>query len=137
MADFCTTASELRTGLWSSGAGDGPLRERFQNQLDTAAQKVATTLDRLPSLSDSPVGGGDAAVAQFGDALGELHESLVRGRAALDALPENATEDQNATVVAQVWPRVAARAADPFTGVTVSAAMRTAADTSACAPFSF
>jgi hypothetical protein len=127
MTHLCTTAGDLRNGLWASASGGGPLRKRLHDQLDTAAGKVDTALDELSTTPDAPVPGDDTAVTQLGDELGELRDALVRGRDAQDALPADAGEDRLGQVLGAVWPQAAARAAKPFTGVTVSDAMRNAA----------
>ncbi|HEY7595113.1 MAG TPA: hypothetical protein VH969_18315 [Actinophytocola sp.] len=133
MTDLCTIAGDLRNGLWASATGDGPLRKRLHDQLDTAAGKVDTALGELRTMPDAPVPGGDAAVTQLGDELGELRDALVRGRGALAALPADTGEDRLGQALGAVWPQAAARAAKPFTGVTVSDAMRNAATGPDCA----
>ncbi len=85
----------------------------------------------------APVDGGDTAVTQFSDELTDLRDALARGRDDLDALPTDAGEERLGQVIGKVWPDAAARAADPFAGVTVSDAMRDAATGPDCAPFSF
>lgn len=137
MANLCTTAGELRDGLWTSATGDGPLRQRLRGQLDTAAGVIDTALDTLAATPAAPIEGADAAIGQLNDELTELRDSLVRGLNAMDALPEDADDEQVGQVLATVWPSAAARAADPFSGVSVSEAMRNAATAPGCAPFSF
>jgi hypothetical protein len=132
MTDLCTTAGDLRNGLWASATGDGPLRRRLHDQLDTAASKVDTALGELRTMPDAPVLGGDTAVTQLSDELGELRDALVRGRGALDALPADTGENRLGQVLGAVWPQASARAAKPFTGVTVSDAMRNAATGPEC-----
>ncbi|MFC4854620.1 hypothetical protein [Actinophytocola glycyrrhizae] len=137
MADLCTTASDLRIGLWTSAKDTEPLRQQLRDQLDTAADEVDAALDELAAMSAAPVDGGDTAVTQLGNELTDLRDELVRGRDDLDELPTDASEKRLGQVVGKVWPNAAARAADPFTGVTVSDAMRDAAAGPDCAPFSF
>lgn len=137
MADLCATATDLRTGLWTSTKDAEPLRQRLRDQLDTAADEVDAALNELAAMPAAPVDGGDAAVTQLGDELTDLRNALVRGRDELDALPTDASEERLGQVVGKVWPDAAARAADPFAGVTVSDAMREAAAGPDCAPFSF
>lgn len=137
MTGLCATAGELRNGLWTSANGDGPLRQRLRGQLDTAAGAIDTALDALDATPTAPIEGADTAIGQLDDELTELRDALVRGLSAMDALPENADDEQVGQVLATVWPRAAARAADPFSGVSVSEAMRNAATAPGCAPFSF
>lgn len=137
MADLCATASDLRGGLWTSAEATGPLRQRLHDQLNTAAEEVDAALDALDAMPAAPVEGGDAAVTQLGDELTDLRDALVRGRGDLDALPADAGEDRLGQVVGTVWPRAAARAADPFAEVGISDAMRGAAAGPDCAPFTF
>lgn len=137
MANLCATATDLRTGLWTSAKDTEPLRQRLRDQLDTAADAVDTSVTELAAMPPAPVDGGDTAVTQFSDELTDLRDALIRGRDDLDALPTDASEEQLGRVVGNVWPDAAARAADPFAGVTVSDAMRTAATGPDCAPFSF
>lgn len=127
MEDLCAAGADLRAGLWGSASGTEPLRQRLRGQLDTASGEVDTALDRLAELPPAPVDGGDTAVAELGDELTDLRDALVRGRDDLDALPAAAGEDQLGRVLGAVWPRAAARAADPFAGVAVSDAMKAAA----------
>jgi hypothetical protein len=137
MADLCATASDLRTGLWTSAKDTEPLRQQVRDQLDTAADEVDAALNELAAMPAAPVDGGDTAVTQLGDELTDLRDALVRGRDDLDALPTDAGEEQLGQVIGEVWPGAAARAADPFAGVAVSDAMRDAAAGPDCAPFSF
>lgn len=137
MADLCATASDLRTGLWTSAEGTEPLRQRLRDQFDTAADEVDAALNELAAMPAAPVDGGDTAVTQLGNELTDLRDALIRGRDELGALPTDASEERLGQVVGKVWPDAAARAADPFAGVTVSAAMRDAAAGPDCAPFSF
>lgn len=137
MADLCATASDLRTGLWTSAKDTEPLRQRLRNQLDTAADEVDAALDELAAIPAAPVDGGDTAVTQLGNELTDLRDALVRSLDELDELPTNASEGRLGQIVGEVWPDAAARAADPFAGVTVSDAMRDAAAGPDCAPFSF
>ncbi|MGB3442310.1 MAG: hypothetical protein WBA97_26510 [Actinophytocola sp.] len=137
MADLCTTASDLRTGLWTSAKDIEPLRQQLRDQLDTAAGEVDAALDELAAMPPAPVDGGDTAVTQLGNELTDLRDALVRGRDELDALPTDASEQRLGQVLGKVWPDAAVRAADPFAGVMVSAAMRDAAAGPDCAPFSF
>ena len=137
MADLCATASDLRTGLWTSAKDIEPLRQQLRDQLDTAVDEIDAALDELAAIPAAPVEGGNTAVAQLGNELTDLRDALVRGRDELDALPADAGEERLGQVVGEVWPDAAARAADPFAGVTVSDAMRDAAAGPECAPFSF
>lgn len=137
MADLCTTASDLRTGLWTSAKDTEPLRQRLRDQLDTAANEVDAALDELAAMPAAPVDGGDTAVTQLGNELTDLRDALVRGRDDLDELPTDSSEGRLGQVVGKVWPDAAARAADPFAGVTVSDAMRDATAGPECVPFSF
>jgi hypothetical protein len=137
MADLCATATDLRTGLWASAKDTGPLRQRLRGQLDTAAGAVDTSLAELAAMATAPVDGGDEAVAQLSDELTDLRNALIGGHDDLDALPANAGDEALGRVLGNVWPAAAARAADPFAGVTVSAPMLDAAVASDCAPFFF
>ena len=137
VANLCATATDLRTGLWTSAKDTEPLRQRLRDQLDTAADEVDATLAELAAMPAAPVDGGDTAVTQLGNELTDLRDTLVRGRDELDALPTDASDERLGQVIGKVWPDAAARAADPFAGVTVSDAMRTAATGPDCAPFSF
>lgn len=137
MADLCSAASDLRTGLWGSAKDIVPLRQQLRDQLDTAADEIDATLDELAAIPAAPVDGGDTAVTQLSSKLTDLRNALVRGRDELDALPADASDESLGQVVGKVWPKAAARAADPFAGVPVSDAMRNAATGPDCAPFSF
>jgi hypothetical protein len=137
MANLCTTASDLRTGLWTSAKDTEPLRQRLRNQLNNAADAVDAARNELAAMPAAPVDGGDTAVTQLGNELTNLRDALVRGRDDLDALPTDASDERLGQVIGNVWPDAAARAADPFAGVTVSDAMRDAATGPDCAPFSF
>jgi uncharacterized phage infection (PIP) family protein YhgE len=137
MANLCTTATDLRTGLWTSTKDTAPLRQQLRDQLDTAADEVDAALNELAAMPAAPVDGGDTAVTQLANELTDLQDALIGGRDDLDALPTDASDEQVGQVVGKVWPDAAARAADPFAGVTVSDPMRDAATGPACAPFSF
>jgi hypothetical protein len=137
MADLCTIASDLRSGLWASATGTGPLRQRLRDQLDTATAKVDAALEKLAAMPGTPLEGGDTAVTQLNDELAEVRDALARSRSDLDTLPRNASDNRLGQVIGAVWPRAAARAADPFAGIAVSDAMRSAATTADCAAFSF
>jgi len=137
MADLSATASDLRTGLWTSAKDTEPLRQRLRDQLDTAADEVDAALNELAAMPAAPVAGGDKALTQLSNDLTDLRDALVRGRDELDALPTDASEERVGQVIGKVWPDAAARAANPLTGATVSDAMRDAAAGPDCAPFSF
>lgn len=136
MSKLCTIATDLRTGLWTSAKGTLPLRDGSRDQLDTAAQQVDETLDRLAVLPTPPMDGGKAATTQLRNELSDLRDALIGGRDDLDALPANASEQQVGQVMGEVWPRAAARAANPFSDITLSDAIRAAATGPTCTPYS-
>lgn len=109
----------------------------MRDQLATAADEVDTALNELATMPVAPVDGGDTAVTQLGSELTDLRDTLVRGRDELDQLPRDASDERLGQVLGKVWPDAAARAGDPFRGVTVSNAMRDAATGPDCAAFSF
>lgn len=133
MDGFCAVVADLRTGLWgSAGEGAGSLRERLAAQLDTAAGTVDATVEELAVLPDAAVDGGTEASAGLSARLDELRASLSTGAAELASLPPGAGEAELGAVVGEVWPGVAARAAEPLDGIPVTESMRAAATGVAC-----
>ncbi|GAB3447568.1 hypothetical protein [Actinophytocola sediminis] len=132
MTGFCTVASDLSRGIYTSSPDTDELRTSMLGQLENTASAIDAAIDRLAELPAAPVDGGDTAVSQFGDELTELRDALARGRDEIDALPTDADDGRLGQVFGTVWPTAAARAARPLTGVTVTDAMRGAATDITC-----
>jgi len=137
MEGFCTVVDDLRTGLWGSPVDPGPgdvaaLRESLGTGLSGAADALGVAVDGLDSLPDKPPAGGAEAVSGLDDRLTSLRDSVVTGQDSLAALPPDATEQDVGGVLAEVWPKVAARAGKPLEGVAVSGEMKAAASSPVC-----
>jgi hypothetical protein len=76
MADVCATATDLRTGLWTSAKDTAPLRQQLRDQLDTAADEVDAALTELAAMPAAPVDGGSTVVSQLGNELTDLRDAI-------------------------------------------------------------
>jgi hypothetical protein len=137
MEEFCTVIGDLQTGTYGSAADPGPgdaatLRESLSADLSGAAEALEVAADRLGSLPDDPPTGGSEAVAELDNQLTGLRDSVVTGQDTLSALPQDASEQELGAVMAEIWPRVAARAGKPLDGVAVTDHMKAAAGSPAC-----
>jgi len=137
MKEFCTVVGELQTGMFGGAADPGPgdaatLRDSLGADLSGAADALGVAADRLGSLPNDPPAGGSEAVAELDDQLAGLRDSVVTGQDTLAALPPDASEQDLGAVMADVWPRVAARAGKPLDGVAVTDDMKAAAGSPAC-----